>query len=350
MSHDDSEQSSVASNHEVGGYQSERQQQQVVVNIDDNDESMMDIDEEEEHRGTPSLQSAVNYFQLGSYQSAVGSFESWRKHLSNSDDLAALSAAADQALCRFRVKTNNVEFYIEVLYREAILANNKYTQRIRALGRKDLIEAAMLASISAIWIHTKMNKLQMARHTAWDVLQWAVATASTAVVEACTIEQALVILSLTLSQRSLALRKFRHVLTVLDLIEEKNVSKVLERSDAQKGKTAETRLCDQEEAATMLARHKLGLLSSTATASTNGIACKVSVLLQAVSELREPTDHRSEIFANLVSVSGDCNPSDSNLIACFEAEDKPLAAFNRLLEGSKHLRDDDQDLWNGTYI
>jgi hypothetical protein len=351
MSDNDSERSSVANAHDIGGYHAERlgQTQQVVIDIDDDDdEPMMDIDDdEEEEESTSFLQIAVNYYQMEIYKSAVGSFELWRKTLATSDGLETLSAAADLALCRFRASTH-IHFQNEILYREAILANDKYVHKIRTLGRKDLLEAAILASITSIWVHTKMNNLRLARHNVWDVLHWAVTVASPGVAKTCTLDEALMVLSFTLTSRSVALRKFRHVLTVLDLIEEKNVSKVLERSIAQKGNTAETRLCDQEEAATMLARHKLGMASATATASTNGVAYKMSVLLQAVNELREPTTERSAIYEKLRSVSGSCNPSDINLMGCFEAEVDCQLSLETFGDGLKYLRDDDLDLWRGT--
>lgn len=350
------------SNHQIGTIQTaaapfeqwrqESGQQQAVV--DDNDEPM-DIDDEDA-TGLSYLQTAVDHYEEKNYQSAASSLELWRKEQSTPrDDLYALSVAADQALCRFRASAD-FHFKKDVLYREAILANKAYLSCIQKSRRKDLVEAALLASISAIWIHTNMNNMRMARHKAWDILQWAVsvvAASGSEKVAWCNIRDSLVVLSMAISPQSLALRKFRHVLSVLDLVEEKEVSKLLERGVVQSRDTEEeASLADQEEAVQILARHKLGMKKSPAS-SADGITFKLSVLMRAANALTKKaisSADKESIENGLVNVCDPFNPSDLNILGCFEAANDAFRASEIFQAGLMCLRDDDSSLWRGAYV
>ena len=304
------------------------------------------MDDDDDDGVSIHIQRAIEHYQNGSYQSAAAYFEVWRRNKRPLEDLHDLSVAADQALCRFRAATDNAEFQREVLYREAILANDRYLSTIRQ-QRKDLVETALLATISAIWIHTKMDNLRMARHKAWDILQWAVTVSisSSQMTEICTIDEALALLSQS-AVPPLVLRKFCHVLNVLDLLlKNKDLTIRLDvknnkGSKVQDHASTTRRLADQEEAVVTLARRSLGF-ETTCGAGSSGIAFKVHTLIRAVDEQSSsPGSSSSKLEGNLFKVVDESNPSDLNLLGCFQADDcqQALASFGKALE---NLRPDD---------
>jgi hypothetical protein len=111
-------------------------------------------------------QQAVKFYDRGKFEDACITFSKLIQQ-SQVNDIYELSLAADRALCRFRA-SGNIEFQKEVLYREAIRSNEIYFRRIKSL--ENSFEFAFSAAISAIWIHTKMDNIKMARYKAWATL------------------------------------------------------------------------------------------------------------------------------------------------------------------------------------
>lgn len=295
-------------------------------------------------------QRAISHYLNGNYKAAAISFELWRRRSKSQrvddDALYVLSVVADQALCRFRAATD-AEFRKEVLYREAILANERYLASFRQLQQHQgqyPLDAGLLATISAIWIHTKMDNVRMARHKAWDFLQWAVsipessagrmrATGKSPRDVICTIEEAVSLLSQSVSTG--VLRKFCHVLHVLDLLQGKDLMCLMEK-DRQDPLLP---IDQQEEALIMLFRRSRGLTPTAFVSGSSGIAFKIRTLIRAVEQTHE---EYGSIGNALQQIVDDSNPSDLNLLGCFQGDcQHAIATFKKAL---KHLEPNDVEL------
>ena len=267
---------------------------------------------------------AIDQYRNGNYQGAAASLELRRRsQSSHDDDLQALSVVADLALCRFRAATD-AGFQKEVLYREAIRANETYLSKVRE--RRDLLETGLLAAISAVWIHTKMDNVRMARHKAWDALQWAVSiSSSTETMEICSIVDSFSILSQ--SVHPLVLRKFRHVFDVLDLVQDINLSLIVERE--RSNQLEKTNLASQETAVVMLARRRLGLSTDAKLNDIFGIAFKMHRVFRSIDE---PQADRM-VAEELCEVLDHSAPSDLNLLGRFQPDCcQALLSYSKALE------------------
>lgn len=273
--------------------------------------------------GASTHQGATDQYQNGNYEAAATSFYKLRKSNGRHvDDLHELSVRADEALCRFRAATD-AEFQKEVLYREAIRTNQIYFSKL--WQRRDLLEAGLLSAISAVWIHTKMDNLKMARHKAWDALQWAVSISSPAETEEiCSIHDSFLILSQ--SVQPLVLRKFRLMFDVLDLVQDKNVALLVEKE--RSNQLEKTKLSSQEDAVAMLARRRLGLAAYACADDNFGISSKLRRVFQAIDEPHEVAKGSEDLF----EVLDHSVPSDLNLLGRFQSDcKKSLLSFGKAL-------------------
>ncbi|KAI2508338.1 hypothetical protein MHU86_6143 [Fragilaria crotonensis] len=277
-----------------------------------------------DYGGAALHRRAVDQYRNGDYQGAAASFElRLRSKTFHDDELQALSVAADLALCRFRAATN-AEFQKEVLYREAIRANEAYLSKVRQ--RRDLLDAGLLAAISAVWIHTKMDNLRMARHKAWDALQWAVSISSpTETMEICSMDDSFSLISQSVDP--LVFRKFRHVFDVLDLVQDFNLSLIVERE--RSSQLVKTNLASQETAVVMLARRRLSLATDEKVHDIFGIALKLHSMFRAIDEPRDD----ETVAEELCEVLDHSAPSDLNLLGRFQPDCRQaLLSFSKALE------------------
>jgi hypothetical protein len=186
------------------------------------------------------------------------------------------------------------------------------------------MDGGLLATISAIWIHTKMDNVSMARHKAWDFLQWAVsipeslagvarATIKSPSDGTYTLEEAVSLLSPSVSPD--VLRKFRHVLHVLDLLQGKDITSLVEKDRLDPLSPID----QQQEALIMLFRRGRGLAPTESVSGSSGIAFKIQTLIRAVDQ---PHEEHSSIETTLHEIVDDSNPSDLNLLGCLQADCK----------------------------
>ena len=283
---------------------------------------------------------AREHFENNNDHAAVAIFESCQrsscKHPIQEEELEALSVTADLALCRFRAAAKstetNAKFLMDVSYHEAICANNHLRTRLRQCHDHARLELCLLAAISAVWIHTKMDNLRMARHIVWDTLQWAASNLQPAdTAQLCCLSESLVLLSQSVHHQ--VLRKFRHVLDVLDLVQGKDLSLLIGKK-CSVGHIHD-KVAQQERAVMMLARRRLGLLTACSAGAYNNknnldIACKLQQILRAIDE---PHAHTDEDIAELRATIDHVKSSDLNLLGHFQSDCQlALTTYTRALK------------------
>lgn len=302
-----------------------------------------------------SLEEAKKHFYNGDFGNANVSLGIYYRQKAQNplDASLKLAVEADQALCRFRSATN-FELKRSVYYREAIIKNDSYILYLQQRGEKqsqngnlDLIEKVLLASISAIWVHVSMDNIRMALYKAISILRWSASILSNSDF-IHNRDEAQEIISSRVSPRTL--EKFSHVLNVLDLLQEKDLHRLSQmNADAKKNHLKSLRLRQQEESVSMLAKIKLSVTNpDVPLINLGGIANKLQVIKKMMSEIPNSDGHNHE--KTLREVTNRSNPSDLNLLGCFQFFNDANKALQSFRLALNKTQEDDRQLLCGMLL
>lgn len=167
------------------------------------------------YHGGQYKQAAEDFAHLADVDTAVG----WKRNKRpRPEHLLSVQLAweADSALCRAR------SYGTPELLKEALRANERYRRVLQGSvaenNRNPIVFNMLLAAVSAIWLHMKLDDIVMARTVAWECLQWACSVVTNTKNAIWTQDEALKLLSQALSNSDHSVRSMAHALSILELV------------------------------------------------------------------------------------------------------------------------------------
>jgi tetratricopeptide (TPR) repeat protein len=157
-------------------------------------------------------QAAEDFARLAEVDTAVG----WKRNKRPRSEHSLspqLAFEADAALCRARSSET-----LESL-KEALEINERYRRVLRGAEtiRDVTVSTILLAAVSAIWLHMKLDDFGMARTVAWESLQWACSLVTNTRNAVWTEHGALKLLSRALPKSDHCVCTMTHALKILEL-------------------------------------------------------------------------------------------------------------------------------------
>jgi tetratricopeptide (TPR) repeat protein len=267
-----------------------------------------------------------------------------------------LAFEADAALCRARSSATPESL------KDALEINERYRRVLRGAetNRDVIVSSMLLAAVSAIWLHMKLDDFVMARTVAWESIQWACSLVTNTRNAVWTEHEALKLLSRALPKSDHSVSNMTHALNILELASPLGTSYTntahmnVEPPKEEEGESASIsgEFIAKQHLTRALTLHRLyregdsmakQLRDEHLHLALNGtslmLARKISALIQGVEALDESVcvDAATEELAQVLSRT---NPAELNLLGCLLARSnntitKALVPLKQALELSE---------------
>ena len=298
-------------------------------------------------------QAAEDFSHLADMNTAVG----WKRNKRpRPEHLLSVQLAweADATLCRAR--SNGTP----ELLKEALQANERCRRVLQGSvaddNRDAIVSNMLLATVSAIWLHMKLNDILMARTVAWECLQWACSVVTNAKNAMWTQEEALKLLSQALPNSENSVRSMDHALSILELSSSRETCLNVTQSnknalEEQESATVCKELIAKQQLLRALSMHKAYLegnsmarhvrdeyLNGALNGTSMLLARKISALIEGVEAINKNAcmDGIADKLGQVVSCT---SPAELNLLGCLLAQSntrtKALAPLKEALELSE---------------
>lgn len=301
-------------------------------------------------------QAAEDFARLADGDTAVG----WKRNKRPRPEhllSPQLAWETDAALCRARSCGTPESL------KEALQANERYRrvlQRSVAENNRDRIVFNMLlAAVSAIWLHMKLDDLVIAHTVAWKCLQWACSILTNTRNAIWTQDEALKLLSQALPNSDHSVRSMAHALSILELASPRGTfcthfihrNKKAPKEEQESG-TASEELIAKQQLSRALSLHKAyregdsmakhlrdDYLNRVLDGTSLLLARKISALIQGVEAINENVC-MDAIAEEVGQVLRRTSSAELNLLGCLLARSnatmgKALAPLKEALELSE---------------